>query len=330
MSVKDQVLLLLEENKGKPMSGEEMASRLSVTRASVWKAVKSLSTQGYQIEAVNNKGYTLRTSADGISEAFIENEIKKAGVGIKVNALETIDSTNNEVIRRASQGFTEDLVVVAGEQTAGKGRRGRSFFSPAGTGIYISFLLHPQARATDAVKLTTLAAVAEAEAIEKITGTNTAIKWVNDIWIDGKKISGILTEGSASLEDGKFDYVVVGIGINVYEPEGGFPDEIKDVAGAICHDRESHENLRNRITAQLIVEFMKFYKQFPIPSYIEEYRKRCFVIGQEVTIISPDHNKLSDEVVTVLGVDEECHLHVRHADGTESYLSSGEISIKTR
>ena len=330
MSVKDQVLLLLEENKGKPMSGEEMASRLSVTRASVWKAVKSLSAQGYNIEAVNNKGYTLRTSADGISEVFIENEIKKAGIEIKVNALETIDSTNNEVIRRASSGVLEDLVVVAGEQTAGKGRRGRSFYSPAGTGIYISFLLHPQARATDAVKLTTLAAVAEAVAVEKVTGTSTAIKWVNDIWINGKKVSGILTEGSASLEDGKFDYVVVGIGINVYEPEGGFPDEIKDVAGAISTNREPQENLRNRIAAQLIVEFMRFYEQFPEPSYIDEYRKRCFVIGQEVTIISPDHNKLSDEVVTVLGVDEECHLHVRHADGTESYLSSGEISIKTR
>lgn len=330
MSVKDQVLLLLEENKGKTMSGEEMASRLSVTRASVWKAVKSLSAQGYNIEAVNNKGYTLRTSADGISEVFIENEIKKAGIEIKVNALETIDSTNNEVIRRASSGVLEDLVVVAGEQTAGKGRRGRSFYSPAGTGIYISFLLHPQARATDAVKLTTLAAVAEAVAVEKVTGTSTAIKWVNDIWINGKKVSGILTEGSASLEDGKFDYVVVGIGINVYEPEGGFPDEIKDVAGAISTNREPQENLRNRIAAQLIVEFMRFYEQFPEPSYIDEYRKRCFVIGQEVTIISPDHNKLSDEVVTVLGVDEECHLHVRHADGTESYLSSGEISIKTR
>lgn len=328
MTIKEQVLLLLEENKGNPISGEDMASSLGCSRAAVWKAVKSLETEGYKIEAVNNKGYTLTTSSDVLSDIFITKKLNEAGIDLKVITEKTVDSTNNVVKRMAADGESNDLVVIAEEQTAGRGRRGRSFFSPEGTGIYFSFLLHPNAKIEDVPCLTTLAVTAEAVAIEKIAGISTGIKWVNDLWVNGKKVSGILTEGSSSFEDGRFEYAVVGIGINLYEPKGGFPEEIKEVAGAVFPENASRENIKNLIASQVIIEFMNYYKSFPDRSYIKDYEKRCFAIGNRVKLVNSDHESLGEEVL-VLGIDEDCHLHVRYDDGREAYLNSGEISIRS-
>ena len=333
MSVKEQVLLLLEENKGTPISGEDMATRLGCTRASVWKAVKSLENEGYMVEAVNNKGYTLRTSPDVLSEAYISDKVKDANIDIVVDARKTVDSTNNVLKLAAANGDKVQRVCVAEEQTAGRGRRGRSFFSPKDTGIYISFLLHPDVAISEASMFTTIAATAEAIAIEKVTGYPVDIKWVNDIWMRGKKVSGILTEASTSIEDGSLEYVIVGIGINLYEPDGGFPEEIKSIAGAVYESHELIENLRNNIASELIIQFMNFYSLgLNNPEFLKEYEKRCFVIGRDVELLSPDHDSLNqdgtNQVVHVLGIDKKCHLHVRYADGHEEFLSGGEISIK--
>lgn len=333
MTVKENVLLLLEENKNTPISGEEIANKLGCTRAGVWKSIKALQSEGYLIEAVNNKGYTLKTSPDVLSEAFIRDKVKEAGIDIAIDARKSVDSTNNVLKLLAGNGSRIPTVCISEEQTAGRGRRGRSFFSPKNTGIYISFLLFPDIPISDAAMLTTIAATAEAIAIEKVSGFPVDIKWVNDIWMRGKKVSGILTEASASVEDGSLEYVVVGIGINLYEPAGGFPDEIKDIAGAVFTDSSPIENLRNNIASELIIQFMKYFDAgIESPDFLSDYEKRCFVIGRDVTLISPDHNKLndgeSDPVVHVLGINNKCHLHVRHEDGTEEFLSGGEISIR--
>lgn len=328
MKIKEQILLMLEENKGSAISGEEMAERCKCTRAGVWKAIKTLQQEGYVIEAVSNKGYTLRTSADVLSQSFIESRLQEAGISLGVICEQQVDSTNEVAKRVSYQIGRNDLVVIAAEQTAGKGRKGRSFYSPSDTGIYFSLLLHPSISPKEAVNLTTLAVTAEAVALEHITGFETQIKWVNDVWIRGKKISGILTEGATSFEDGNMEYVIVGIGINLYEPAGGFPEEIKHIAGAVYRDNAPRENLRNLVASEVIIRFMQYYGELEQRTYLKDYEKRCFVIGKEVTIMSSEHEKIDDETVTVLGIDKDCHLHVRHKDGHESFLSSGEISIK--
>lgn len=350
MSVKEQVLLLLENNKGEPISGEDIAVKLGCTRASVWKAVKSLQSEGYKVEAVNNKGYTLTSSADVLSEAYIRERVAEAGINITIDARKVVDSTNNVlklIAAKNSNSYGEyadvgasnttqakqPMVCISEEQTAGKGRRGRSFYSPKDTGIYISFLLYPDIPISEAALYTTIAATAEAKAIEKVSGFPVDIKWVNDIWMRGKKVSGILTEASASIEDGSLEYVVVGIGINLYEPEGGFPAEIKDIAGAVYPENTKIENLRNNIASELIIQFMKYYNEgLNSPSFLSDYEKRCFVIGKDVELTSPDHNSLNSDgtnpIVHVLGINNKCHLHVLFNDGHEEFLSGGEISIK--
>ena len=334
MIVKDEVLLLLENHRGDFFSGQEIADLLSVTRASVWKAVKSLQKDGYGIEAVNNKGYTLKKAPDMLSAAFIAQKLNENGVLLKIHVEKKVDSTNNVLKQYVAAGEKQDMVLLAEEQSAGRGRRGRSFYSPEGTGIYLSLLLHPDATPEEGTMLTTLTAAAAAKAIEKIAGEPVQIKWVNDIWMRGKKIAGILTEGSASLEEGKLEYVIVGIGINLYEPCGGFPNELKDVAGSVFTSAFPKENLRNRLAVEFLVDFMKYYQAFPARDYLEEYRKRCFVIGKKVRILMPEgapgraESGPGREYAKALGIDDDCYLEVQYEDGVTEKLSSGEISVK--
>lgn len=334
MGIKEQVLLLLENQKGKFLSGQEIADRLFVTRASIWKAVKSLQKQGYAIEAVTNRGYALKRSPDLLSAAYIEQELRAKGINLKVKVERKVDSTNNVLKQYIAEGEKEDMVLLAEEQSAGRGRRGRSFYSPQGTGLYMSLLLHPDVTAEEGTMLTTLTAAAAAKAVEKVSGTEALIKWVNDVWIRGKKISGILTEGSTSIEEGKLEYVIVGIGINIYEPAEGFPEEIQGIAGAVFTSHIQKENLRNRLASEFIKNFMEYYQMLPDKNYLEEYRKRCFVIGKKVQIITPFGEPYRKEGepdrtnAVVLGVDDACHLHVQYEDGVTEFLSNGEISIK--
>ena len=335
MLIKDKVLLLLEENKNKPLSGEELADTLGCTRAAIWKAIKSLQSNGYKISAVNNKGYTLEKSSDVLSEAYINEKVKAAGFDIEISTKKTVDSTNIILKSKAANGYQKDCILIAEEQTAGKGRRGRSFFSPAHTGIYLSFLLHPKTSVIEASMLTTLAVTAEALAIEAVSKNQTKIKWVNDLWMREKKVSGILTEAGTSIEDGSLEYAVVGIGINLYEPDDGFPDEIKDVAGSVFTDNIARENLRNNVASELIINFLKFYYAKTETgkisrSFLNDYKERCFVIGKEVSFLTPDHEVIEGNhaSATVLGINENCHLHVKYDDGTEDILSNGEISLK--
>lgn len=334
MVVKDEVLLLLENHRGDFFSGQEIAELLSVTRASVWKAVKSLQKDGYGIEAINNKGYTLKKAPDMLSAAFIAQKLNENGIPLAIQVEKIVDSTNNVLKNYVTKGEKRDMVLLAEEQSAGRGRRGRSFYSPEGTGVYLSLLLHPDATPKEGTMLTTLTAVAAAQAIEKVAGEQVQIKWVNDLWMRGKKISGILTEGSASLEEGKLEYVIVGIGINLYEPSKGFPEELKDVAGAVFPDAFLRENLRNCLAVEFLVNFMKYYQTFPAKGYLEEYRKRSFVIGKKVRILRPEgapdreEKGAGREFAKVLGIDDECHLEVQYEDGVVEKLSSGEISVK--
>lgn len=323
MGTKENLLALFEENKGVYFSGEDIARKLSVSRTAVWKAVKSLRGEGYDIDAVQNKGYSLSVKTDVLSVQGIKKYLKPICSGIDMTVLQTVDSTNAAVREKAAEGAGEGCTVIANNQTNGKGRIGRSFFSPPETGIYMSLLLRPAHYSSkQAVKLTTMAAVAGCEAIETVSGEKAQIKWVNDIYIDGKKVSGILTEASLGLENGFLDYAVLGIGINVYPPKGGFPGELENIAGAVFS--MPHDDGKNRLAAEFLNRFMTYYAKPENSGYADKYRSRSLVIGKEVQVIFPGHFQKA----VALDIDEACRLIVRYEDGKTESLSSGEISVR--
>lgn len=323
MGTKEKLLALFEADKGKFFSGEELAARLAVSRTAVWKAVNSLRKEGYEIQAVQNKGYSLSVSTDILSIQGVEKYLNPEHSYIELEILPDIGSTNDYLREKAAQGKGEGYAVVAGAQTRGKGRTGRSFYSPADTGIYLSLLLRPKdCGPAQAVKFTTMAAVAACEAIEKVSHRSPQIKWVNDIYIDGKKVSGILTEASVSLENGSLEYVLLGIGINVYPPEKGFPQELRETAGSVFQERKSDG--KNQLTAGFLNRLMEIYTKEETGEYAEEYRKRSMVLGKRIQILTPEGEKGA----RALEIDKDCRLLVEYEDGNRELLRAGEIRIR--
>ncbi len=321
MSTKERLLSLFEENKGLYISGEEIAEKLSVSRTSVWKAVNRLRRDGYKIDAIQNKGYSLSINTDILSVQGIKKYLNSTCNNMKLNVLSKVKSTNTFLREKASN--EEEYVVVANAQTEGRGRFGREFYSPSDTGIYMSLLLRPKGvDSNQAIKITTMAAVAACEAIEKVSDENPEIKWVNDVYIKGKKVCGILTEASLSIENGTLDYIILGIGINVYQPIDGFPKELENIAGSIFSKRQ--KDGKNRLCAEFLNFFMNYYKEIKKTDYTKKYREKSLVIGKEISILSLNEKKKA----FAMDIDEDCYLIVRYEDGTIERLFSGEISIR--
>lgn len=323
MTTKEKLLELFESNRDIYFSGEDIANRLSLSRTAVWKAVKSLRNEGYAIDAATNRGYCLSSRTDILSAQGIHKYLRPELQDMEIFVTDTAVSTNAIVREKAGAGKSEGYIVLANEQTEGRGRLKRSFFSPKDTGIYMSLLLRPEnCSAEQAVRITTMAAVVMCEAIEAVSDEKAGIKWVNDIFIRGKKVCGILTEGAFNLENGLLDYAVLGIGINIYPPKDGFPEEIGHIAGTVF--QESQCDAKNRLVSEFLNRFYDYYSAEDHRSYVEKYRDRSLVIGREVTLISHQ----SSRSALVLGIDDECHLLVRYPDGTEDHYSSGEISLR--
>ena len=216
------------------ISGELLAERLGVSRSAGWKAVGELRAEGCRIEAAQNRGYALRDPGSRLSAGRIQALLRGRAADCRVLVERAVDSTNDELKRRAAAGCPTGTVLVAERQTGGKGRLGRSFYSPPRGGLYMSLLLRPALPASECMAVTACTAVAVAVAAEQICGRRAEIKWVNDIMMDGKKLCGILTEGALSAETGLFDYLVVGIGVNV--ASAGFPEELREVATSMFGD----------------------------------------------------------------------------------------------
>ncbi|WP_339256804.1 biotin--[acetyl-CoA-carboxylase] ligase [Paenibacillus sp. FSL P2-0136] len=323
MTVKEHILALLDSNKGEYFSGEDIAGRLSVTRSAVWKAIKALQSDGYSIQAVTNKGYSLSPQTDILSAAAVAKYLDARGQTLRLEVFKSVASTNELVKALASGGEAEGKVILSEEQTAGRGRKGRPFFSPAGTGIYMSILLRPRLSAADATLLTTSAAVAVALAIESVSGLSTQIKWVNDVFMNGKKVCGILTEASLSLENEWLDYAVLGIGINVALPAAGFPAGLSEIATSIYQAGNPEGDLRNRLTAEVLNRFMGYYEQLKERLFLPEYRQRMMSLGETVMVVK-EHQ---EQAATAVDIDNDCRLKVRYPNGGEEYLSSGEVRI---
>ncbi|MBQ8280821.1 MAG: biotin--[Lachnospiraceae bacterium] len=238
-----------------------------------------------------------------------------------------VDSTNTALKAMAGDYPDKDVLLVAKTQTGGRGRMGRSFSSPEG-GIYMSLLLHPDIPASESLFLTTAMAVAVSKAVEGVCGRETSIKWVNDVFMDGKKICGILTEAKINSESLKPDYTVVGVGINVEEPENGFESELKDIAGAIYPYGNAPSGIKDALMTEVIKIFYMYYEQMAEKAYFEEYKKRSCLIGKEVRVVDNVLNPGQTENAVVLDINEKCHLIVKYQDGTVKALSSGDVSIR--
>ena len=204
---------------------------------------------------------------------------------MKVEVRREVSSTNTLLKQAAAEGAPEGTVLIACRQTAGKGRLGRSFYSPEETGLYMSVLLRPELKVQDSLLITTAAAVAAAEAIEKTTGVKAEIKWVNDIYCRRKKTAGILTEGSIRPGSDQLAYAVLGIGINVWKPKNDFPAEIQSIAGSILEESCFDEDLRNRLAAAILNEFMRLYPKLSEIQFMDAYRQRSFLLGLEVCLM---------------------------------------------
>lgn len=320
MSTKDELLRLFESNKGEWLSGGEIAEKLQISRTAIWKAVESLRADGYAIEAVKSRGYCLSPDTDIVSSQGVKKYLAKE---LDITVLEEVTSTNTLLKEMAAAGEKEGKIVIANSQTGGKGRMGRKFFSPRNSGVYISVLLRPDAMAPErALKITTMAAVAASRAIEEVTGKEAKIKWVNDIFVDGLKVVGILTEASMSMESGRLEFAVLGIGFNVYQPEGGFPEELREIAGALLS--EKMPDAKNRIAAAFLNHFFEIYDDAEHLHYEDYYREKSLVLGKDVDVLAASGTRRA----LVLDITDDCNLIVRYEDGSEGVLSSGEVRIR--
>ena len=324
MSTKNRILELLEKRRGESISGERLAEILGVSRNAVWKAVKELQKDGYSIAAVTNKGYCLSDENDILSIAGIKPFLspKAQPYAEKIQIYKALESTNKTAKELAIAGAPHGTVIIADSQTKGRGRYTRSFFSPHG-GLYISIILRPEVlRFDNPTAVTAFAAVSVCEAIEIISDKTPKIKWVNDIFIDGKKVCGILTEAVTNFESGGLEWIVLGIGVNVYTRTEDFPSELQNIATSVFPDKKI-KGVRNKLSAEIINRILGF-ETAPIEAEIfEKYKKRLMLLGKEITVIQNE----TEFKATAVDVDSIGHLIVKDEKGEIITLFSGEIRI---
>ena len=320
-----RILGLLRESMPEPVSGEEISAKLGVSRTAVWKHIQSLKNTGYDIESVPKKGYILHKAPDLLSPEEIIAHLKTKWVGHHIHyTVRLEDSTNNVGKKLADQGCADGMAVIAEEQTHGKGRLSRGWFSPMGYGVWCSVVLRPPFMPSEASKCTLLAAVAVIKAINKYKGVNAKIKWPNDVLLAGKKMVGILTEMSA--EFGRINYIVIGTGINTNVPRAMIPDELKELAISVA-DVAQEPVQRVQILADYLKNLEDLYETVLKDGFgpvLDEWRKYSDTIGQEVKVIAPDKTYFG----TAVDIDEEGLLVVRKEDGTLEKVIAGDVSIR--
>jgi BirA family biotin operon repressor/biotin-[acetyl-CoA-carboxylase] ligase len=322
MELKHQVLKILEENRGNTVNGAKLAGELFVTRSSIWKAMKALQKDGYRIEAVTNKGYCLLSHNDIVSKESISPFLKDEAINFILDVRQSVTSTNTIAKEMAAQGAKEGTVIIAKEQTEGRGRMGRSFYSPNSSGTYFTIILRPKLGLEDSLLITTATAVAVAQAIETVAKEKAVIKWVNDIFVAGKKVCGILTEASLNFESGQLEYAVVGIGINIETKD--FPVDIQQIAGSLFSDKPGDTPVTSMLVAEVLNNIASCMNSLTDKRYLEEYRKRSFLIGKDILVLKGKETTPAKAI----DIDEKARLVVEYEDRTREALISGEVSVR--
>lgn len=321
--MKSRIIEELKEHSHTFISGEELSQKLGVSRTAVWKVIKQLKEEGYQIESVSRKGYRLIQEGDSLNAEALGVELKDSALIKKIEHFDSIDSTNTYAKHIASEGAEEGTLVIADEQLSGRGRLGRKWTSPKGTGIWMSLVLRPDIEPIHAAKMTQIAAAAMNEAIIRVTGLNAGIKWPNDIILSKRKTCGILTEMSAELNT--VNYIVVGIGVNVNVE--AFPDDIKDVATSL--KIESGETVRRKdIVVEFIKQFEAFYfayiKEGNLHDTLEYCKTNSVTIGQKVRVIHKNETLFGEAI----DLNEDGELIVKFENGEVKPVFYGEVSVR--
>lgn len=317
--VREQILFQLYKNKGRYISGEKLAAALGVSRNAISKSVAGLKKQGYRIDAVTNKGYALDVNNDKLSAAGIRFYLHERYPGFEAGPFivyDLTDSTNSEAKRLILKGAAHGTIILADAQTNGRGRMSRNFYSPAGSGLYLSFIVRPKFDISKAVLVTAMAAVASARAIATVCGIETKIKWVNDLFFQERKVAGILTEAVSDFESGTIESVIIGIGINITDPKSGFPDEIKGKAGSLSQPCD-----RNALAGELTHNIMTMLDTIEERNFISEYKERNMVLNRNIQVSG------NNKKARAIDITDDAALVVQYDDGTRATLSTGEISI---
>lgn len=320
--MKTEILKMLRES-GEYISGQQLSEHFQVSRTAVWKSIRQLEQEGYQIEAVRNKGYRIAECPDRFSKKELESLMKTECFGKKVIAYDETDSTNTRMKQLAEQGAEHGTLVIAEKQNAGKGRRGRSWESPYGKNIYMSLLLRMDMEPVKAPMLTLVMALSAAEAIQEQEDLPVGIKWPNDLVIGTKKICGILTEMSAEID--YIHYVVIGIGVNVNIET--FADELKDKATSLYAEK-GKKIKRAELAASIIEKFEQKYCKFmevqDLSFMREGYNKMLVNRGRAVRVLEPGN----EYDAYAVGINETGELLVQKADGQEVAVFAGEVSVR--
>jgi BirA family biotin operon repressor/biotin-[acetyl-CoA-carboxylase] ligase len=323
--MKDNILRELINNKNRYLSGQELSAKFGISRTAIWKHINKLKEEGYVIESATNKGYVLIESPDILNPVEIKELLKTKFIGRDIIYLDSVDSTNSYGKRMAEGDFWDGTVIIAEEQTSGRGRLGRDWVSPKGKGIWMTIMLKPDIKPNLASQVTLIAAVAVLKAIKSIYNMDIMIKWPNDLVVNGKKVCGILTELGAEIE--RINYLCVGIGINANSEESDFINKALDTATSI-KIATSIKVERKELIARILTVFENYYSLFlekgSIGFMIEEYKKYLINIGKEVRLIT----KNEEIQAKAEDITSEGHLLVRLKDGTLKEISSGEVSVR--
>ena len=325
MSTKDSVLNALENSQDSFLSGEELSKKLGISRTAVWKAINALRQEGYAVEAVTNRGYLLLREQWRITEDSFKACLPAEYKNIKIHIYDTLDSTNIKAKQIAAENGEDRAVIMARQQTGGRGRLGRSFFSPK-EGLYMSILIKPDFDLSNSGLVTSAAAVSVAQSIEEIAHKDAGIKWVNDVYVDSKKVCGILTEGITDFETGRIEHLIIGIGINTTVKD--FPKELLQTVGAV-----EGEYSKSALAASVVSKTIDFIKQIDDPPFIKTYKEKSIVIGKNIKVYKGQYKVNPDDEIPginarVLDIDSDGGLIVLYSDGTREKLISGEISIR--
>ncbi len=315
MTLKEKILKELLSSQEKALSGQKMCEQFQVSRQAIWKAIQALKKEGYQIESTPNKGYRLIQDLDQIDATQIQFYLDKE---IPIYAFDCIDSTNNYAKKIALDSACDGCLIVANQQSAGRGRQGHDFYSPANTGLYMTILLKPDGSLSEFLPITLAAGLASCQAIQDLCQVDCQIKWVNDLFIGKKKIGGILTEATSDFETQRIDSILVGIGINCKPSE--FPMELQSIAGSLNQDTLN----RNQLAARIYQYFMYWKDHLQDPQLIQEYKKRSLLIGKQV-IYMENHQKKEG---LAYDFNSQGNLIIKKKDGQFTLVQSGEVSIK--
>lgn len=319
---REKVYELLAERMDSYCSGEEISRRLGISRAAVWKAIDGLRRDGYTIDARTGLGYHLASAPD----ALVEREIRRYLTADcpDLRCLEEIDSTNSYLKREALRGAPSGTVAVANRQTAGRGRRERSFLSPPDKGVYLSVLLRPQLPPASLLGVTGMAAVAVCRAVERSCGAKPGIKWTNDLVLNGKKLCGILTEMALEGETGMTESLVIGAGVNVSQCREDFGPEVAEMATSLA--LEGCGASRPALAAAMIEELYRLRDSLggDVSSWVEDYRQRCVSLGKDVQLLWSEGR----ETAHAVDIDDQFGLVIRRPDGSADIVRTGEVSVR--